>query len=260
MSPDDMKRLASREFSAVLAADPVLKELRSQLTDRKDTIPATLDAILLTGGDRIGNLPVLPLTAAKWAFLWVVDNPLVTGKNTVTETELNIFLYVLSCPDLRKLNFALSSLPAEAHGYMAAAGLEVETLLREIRTVIRNAFSPLAMLPRSGGGPEEVFYDGAWLAWIASIAVRESGMPYDRVIHELPLSLVCNLYVAWRRREGADGDRIRRPHNGEVMDRIAARVDELGKEFLRKNGEREEVRTETERTEETEWNGGSRTK
>ena len=162
----------------------------------------------------------------------MVDSPLVTGKNSVSETDLNIFLYVLSCPDLRKLNFPLPSLPAEAHNYAGAAGLGAETLMREIQSVIRNAFWPLAMLPRSGGEPGEVFYDGAWLAWIASIAVRESGMPYDRVIHELPLSLICNLYVAWRRREGADGDRIRRPQNGEVMDRIAARVEELGKEFL----------------------------
>jgi len=246
MSPDDMKRLASREFSAMLAADPVLRELRSQLAGRENTIPAALDAILLTVRSRIGDLPILPLTAAKWAFLWVVDNPMVTGKNTMTETELNIFLYVLRCPDLRKLNFALSSLPAEAHGYMAATGLDAETLMREIRTVIANAFSPLAMLPKSGSGPEEVFYDGAWLAWIASIAVRESGMPYDRVIHELPLSLVCNLYVAWRRREGADGDKIRRVQNGEVMDRITARVDELGKEFLRENAETGEPWTEPE--------------
>jgi len=89
------------------------------------------------------------------------------------------------------------------------------------------------MLPKSGGEAEEVFYDGAWLAWIASIAVKESGMPYDRVIHEIPLSLVCNLYVAWRRREGIDGDRIRRPQNGKTLDQIQARIDELGKEFLK---------------------------
>ena len=233
MTPTEMKRLASRDFSAVLAADPVLRELRSHLTDRKDMIPAAFDALLLFGGDRIGDLPVLPLTAAKWAFLWIVESPLVTGKNTITETELNIFLYVLCCPDLRKLDFPLTRLPVEARAYSAATGLDPETVLREVQAVIRNAFSPLAMLPRANGEPEEVFYDGAWLAWIASIAVRESGMPYDRVIHELPLSLVCNLYVAWRRREGVDGDKIRRPQNGEILDQINARVERLGNEFLK---------------------------
>ena len=63
MSPEVLTRLASMEFSAVLAADPVIRELRSRLTDRKNLIPATLDALLLSGSICIGNLPILPLTA-----------------------------------------------------------------------------------------------------------------------------------------------------------------------------------------------------
>ena len=235
MSPEDLTRLASKEFSAVLAADPVIRDLRASLTDRKDFIPGTFDALLLSGGDRIGNLPVLSLTAAKWAFLWVIESPFVTGKNAVSETDLNICLFVLSCPDLRKLQIPLTRIPAEADHYTAATGLPPEQVIREIQSVIGNAFSPLAMLPKSvSETSEEVFYDGAWLAWIASVAVKESGMPYDRIIHELPLSLVCNFYVAWRRREGVDGDRIHRPQNGEIIDQIQTRVDELGKEFLSK--------------------------
>lgn len=233
---DRMKRLASPEFSAMLAADPVLAELQAQIHSRRDSIPGTLDALLLSGGDRIGQLPVLPLTAAKWAFLWTVDDPLVTGKNAVTETELDLFLFVLCCPDLRQLRIPLTQLPVEARSYAASTGLPTDQVVSEIRTVIANAFYPLSMLPHSDADDqEEVFYDGTWLAWIASIAVRESGMPYDRVIHELPLSLVCNLYVAWRRREGADGDKIRRVQNAEIMDQITARVDELGKKFLEGN-------------------------
>ena len=233
MSPEELTRLASKEFSEILAADPVIRDLRSHLTDRKDTVPATLDALLLSGGDRIGNLPVLPLTAAKWAFLWIVDSPFVTGKNTASETDLDLFLFVLSCPDIRQLRIPLSQLPVEAGHYLQSTALPPEQVVREIQSVIGTAFSPLAMLPRSdSGSSEEVFYDGAWLAWIASIAVKESGMAYDRVIHELPLSLVCNFYVAWRRREGVDGDRIHRPQNGEILDRINARIEELGKEFL----------------------------
>ena len=237
MTPEEMKRLATPEFSALLAADPVIAELQSSLHDSKDWIPGTLDALLLSGGIRIGQLPVLPLTAAKWAFLWAVDNPLVTGRKTqLMEEDLNVFLFVLCCPDLRQLRIALTNLPIEARGYAAATGLPPERLLPEIRAVIAEAFLPLSMLPRDNDPEDAAFYDGAWLAWIASIAVRESGMPYDRVIHELPLSLVCNLFVAWRRREGADGDKIKRPANGEIMEQIAARVDVLGKEFLENLG------------------------
>ena len=233
MSPEELTRLASKEFSSILAADPVIRDLRASLTDRKDAIPAAFDALLLSGGDRIGNLPVLPLTAAKWAFLWTVESPFVIGADQASVIDLDIFLYVLACLDLRKLDFPITSLPVEARDYVAATGLESGQVIREIQSVIANAFSPLAMLPRSdGGGSGEVFYDGVWLAWIASVAVRESGMPYDRIIHEIPLSLVCNFYVSWRRREGVDGDKIHRPQNGEILDRINARVEELGKEFL----------------------------
>jgi len=233
MSPEELTRLASKEFSGLLAADPVIRDLRARLTDRKDAIPATLDALLMSGGDCIGNLPVFPLTAAKWAFLWTIENPFVIGADHASSIDLDIFLYVLTCPDLRKLDFPLASLPVEARDYASATGLEIDQIIREIQSVIANAFSPLAMLPRSDGGDGEVFYDGAWLAWIASIAVRESGMPYDRLLHEIPLSLVCNFYVAWRRLEGPDGDQIRRPQSSEIMERINARVEELGKEFLK---------------------------
>ena len=94
MSPEELTCLASKDFSEFLAADPVLADLRSRLVDRRDFIPAAFDALLLTGGDRIGDLPVMPLTAAKWAFLWIIESPFVSGGSTVSETDLNIFLYI----------------------------------------------------------------------------------------------------------------------------------------------------------------------
>lgn len=231
MSPDELSRLASKDFSGLLAADPVIRDLRSRLNDRKDAVPASLDAMLLPGSGCIGSLHVFPLTAAKWTFLWTLDSPFVAEgkKDHVFITDLDLFLYVLSCPDLRTIRF-----PLDTGDCLAAAGISPEQAAREIRSVIESAFSPLAMLPKSGEEPGEVFFDGAWLAWIASIAVRESGMSYDRVIHEMPLSLVCNFYVAYRRRHSADGDKIHRPQNGEIMDRINARVEELGQQFLQK--------------------------
>ncbi len=233
MSPEELNRLASKEFSEILAADPVIKDLRASLTNRKDAVPTAFDALLMSGGDRIGNLPVLPLTAAKWTFLWICGNPFVSSGNKVSEEDVNIFLFVLACPDLRKLDFPVTRLAAKARDYSAATGLDIQQVIREIQTVVNTAFSALSMLPRAENGDSgEALFDSAWLAWIASIAVRESGMPYDRVIHELPLSLVCNFYVSWRRRESIDGDKIHRPQNGEILDRINARIEELGKAFL----------------------------
>jgi len=231
-----MNDLATPQFSALLAADPALKELRNQLIERKNFAPDTFDALLLSGCDHIGALPVLPLTLAKWSFLWIVENPIVTGKDQIDETAINVFLYVLSSPDLRKLNFPLPELPVQARDYSRATGLDLNLIWSDIKDIVKSAFYPLKMIPKPDDPDQESFYDGAWITWVASIAVRESGIPYDRVIHELPLSLVCNFYVSYLRRETVDGGKIKRPQNGKIMDQIIERVNFLAQEFLKNKG------------------------
>ena len=195
---------------------------------------------MMQPGLRIGSLPVRSLTAAKWAFLWMLKNPLVRqdGKaedgsaQTISQSELDVFLFVLSREDLRNLDLPLASIPGAASGYAAATGLESERLMAELRTVIEDAFEPLSMLPPSGGGSGEMSFDGSWLAWIGGVAARESLLPYDRCIHELPLSLVCDFFVSWRKRESVDGDKIRRPPRADIMEKISARIEEMSDDFL----------------------------
>ena len=196
---------------------------------------------MIQPGLRIGSLPVRSLTAAKWAFLWMLKNPLVLpgGKTedgsaqTISQSELDVFLFVLSREDLRNLDLPLASIPGAASGYAAATGLDPERLLAELRAVIEDAFEPLSMLPPSGGGSGEMSFDGSWLAWIGGVAARESLLPYDRCIHELPLSLVCDFFVSWRKREGVDGDKIKRPPRADIMEKISARIEEMSDEFLK---------------------------
>ena len=232
MTPAELKWLATPEFSAILAKDPELIRLNDELRSGERQIPALLDALLLPYECRVGSLPVKPLTAAKWAFLWGLNNGFVCGgaSRKLTVADIDIFLYVLAQQDLRKLKLSLPEIPGEASGYSAAAGLPAESLLREIEQVIDQAFAPLQMMPPDPAGGDAVF-DGVWLAQICGIAARESGFDYERVLG-LPLSLVCSFYIAWSQREGADGDKIRRVPPEEIMAAIQARTDELGKRFL----------------------------
>lgn len=237
---EQLRALAGPEFNARLAADPELAELQRHLHDRGNVIPGVLAAMMMQPGQRIGSLPVRSLTAAKWAFLWMLKNPLVLpgGKaedgsaQTISQSELDVFLFVLSREDLRNIDIPLASIPGAASGYAAATGLDPERLLAELRTVIEDAFEPLSMLPPSGGGSGEMSFDGSWLAWIGGVAARESLLPYDRCIHELPLSLVCDFFVSWRKREGVDGDKIKRPPRADIMEKISARIEELSGEYL----------------------------
>lgn len=238
---EQLRALAGPEFNARLAADPELTDLQRHLHDRDNVIPGVLAAMMIQPGLRIGSLPVRCLTAAKWAFLWMLKNPLVLldGKTedgsaqTISQSELDVFLFVLSREDLRNLDLPLASIPGAASGYAAATGLEPERLLAELRAVIEEAFEPLSMLPPSGGGSGEMSFDGSWLAWIGGVAARESLLPYDRCIHELPLSLVCDFFVSWRKRDGVDGDKIRRPPRADIMEKISARIEEMSDEFLK---------------------------
>lgn len=233
MTPEELKQLATPEFSAVLAKDPELIRLREDLQSGKKHIPALLEALLFQSEVRIGALPVRSLTPAKWAFLWGLDNGFVCSSESrkITVADLDIFLFILAQQDLHELSLSLPEIPGAASGYSVATGLPAESLLREIQAVLDQAFAPLQMKPPDPVGGDAVF-DGVWLAQICGIAARESGFDYERVL-SLPLSLVCSFYIAWSQREGADGDKIRRVPPEEIMAAIQARTDELGIEFLK---------------------------
>ena len=151
-----------------------------------------LDAIGLVGGGKIGSLNVMPLTAAKWGFLWGIENPLVArdlpAETVSTVSDMDVFLFVLALRDLRKLTISFSELPGAASGYAAATGLAPEDVVREIHQVKQSAFHAFEMLPEVSGDGDSPHYDADWLTLLTGIAAREMQLPADRVMHEIPLS------------------------------------------------------------------------
>lgn len=238
MTEQEGLRLATKEFSAVLAADPELRRLEGLKYDRKSEFAPLLDAIGLRSGWKIGALPVMPLTCAKWGFLWGIGNPLVAQdlpEGTVpTAADADIFLFVLSAPDLRKLEISFSGLPAAASGCTEATGLSPERVVREIHQVKQSAFHAFEMLPGSPGRGESVHYDADWLTLLSGVAARETLTPVEEVMHEMPLSTVLYHYVQYRRREDLRGGDIRRRPNSDVQKLISKRIDELSESFLGK--------------------------
>lgn len=228
---EELRRLAAPEFNALLAADPELKRLASLKYDKALDVRVLLEVLNL-GSWRIGDLPVMPLTAAKWAFLWAIDNPLVTGGD-MTETDLDVALYVLSCPDLREIPCGLAGIPAEAADCARATGLSAEDLKRELKNVVRGAFRPLEMLPPPDSMDEQPpRYDGVWLATIAGVAAREAATSVLVCMHKMSLATVCAYFVSNRRRESPEGAKYRYRPEAAVMAAIDARIDALEEEFL----------------------------
>ncbi|MBP5532154.1 MAG: hypothetical protein J6Y54_09040 [Lentisphaeria bacterium] len=231
---DELRRLASPEFDALLAGDPELQRLKSLKFDKPLDIRVLFDVLGL-GDWRIGKLPVLPLTAAKWAFLWALDNPLVSD-GEMTEVDLDIALYVLSCPDLRKIRCGLSGIPSEADGYVRATGMNLKGVADELKSVCRAAFRPLEMLSESGESTDDepARYDGVWLASIAGVAAREANTSVFFCMHRMSLAAVCAYFVSWRRRESSSGEKFQYRPDPAVTAAIYARLDVLEEEFLKR--------------------------
>ena len=248
MTPDDLRRLATPEFNRILAADPVLAALQRESRQGSVEKANLLDALELSGNLTIGNLPVRPLTAAKLALLWVVENALIPGaESDATITDYDVFLYVLSRMDLREdISCAsLAGLPAEASGLSLATGLPPEDLTVQCRTMIRKALRPLSMMPlddADGNDEQPPTYDLDWITRVCGIAARESNQPFELCLHRMPLALVCAFYVDHTRRNAANGNEVKKRPDTVLANAIDARIDELAKDFLNDRTETEAER------------------
>ena len=236
---EELRRLASAEFNLLLQDDPELKALESCKYDKRAHSCALLEVLGL-GEFRIGKLPVLPLTAAKWAFLWMLGNSFVSDKSDLLATakhsedgsdnDLDVMLYILSIPDLADIDCNLHEVPAKASNYRFAPQLPRDELVKEIYDMISLAFLPLAMLPCKTLNNEEAYFDEIWLTAVAGCAARESGESLYYCMHKMSLSTVFALWVNYRRRESTE--KISYPVSVEIEKKIADRVDQLGREFL----------------------------
>lgn len=230
-SPDDLDRLAGADFNRILQNDPVLAELECRKNDRPMDSHVLIETMGI-GSFHIGRLPVKPMTPTKWAFLWLLESPfVVTGKAGIT--DLDILLYILSCPDLRTMDAALTDIPAAASGYAAATAQPIAETTHDAQTFVRAALYPLTWLPAQGetGSSAEPAYDALWVTRIAGIAARESGHDYMFCLHDMSLSACCAFYANWRARE--DSIPLKRHNSKETEAAIQQRIATLTEEFLK---------------------------
>lgn len=232
-TPAELRRLADAEFNRILTDDPELRRLESLKYDRSAETRLLLE-VMGVGGFHIGKLPIRPLTAAKWAFLWMLENRYATG-GAIRIIDLDIALYIFSLFDLRDLRedgCALWEIPGRAAGYSDATGLEAAEVRREVAAWISGAFRPLELMPPAGVSDELPRYDTQWLTRICGIAARETGESWEKVMYEMSLSTLCCAYVNFAQRESAEPHQFRRRPDAELEAQISARIDQLAREFL----------------------------
>ena len=231
-SEAELKLLATPEFNAILANDPELKLLSSQKYDQYHEKRVLMEFLNL-GDYRIGKLPIRPLTAAKWAFLWLLDSPLVTN-STMSAADLDIVLYCLSVKTLSEIDCSFAQLQENASGYHLAPQLPYRELKQELDSLVRTAFLPLSLLPPSPGTSDRTArFDAHWASRVCSIAAAESGKDFEFCLHQMSLSSVCLFFVARARRESLKPESICHRFPEEVEKLIDRRTGKLAEEFLK---------------------------
>lgn len=233
-SEEQLRRLATPEFSRLLASDPELQRLNALKYDRRTDCRLLLEAIAPERESRIGRLSVRPLTAAKWSLLWLLESPFVSGEEPA-ESDCDIALYLLCRKHVEKISVALCQIPVLASGYLARTAWPTARVVMEVRRQCETAFRPLALLPhRDGTARQGKFrFDAVWLNRVAGIAAGEANTSLFEAMHVLPLSVVCCCYVNYLQRVNCNTLQLHFRPDAELSERISARIATLETEFLR---------------------------
>ena len=230
----ELTLLSGEEFNSILAKDEILAELEKQKYDPAKERNILLEVLGMVSY-RIGKLPVQPLTAAKFAFLSMLESPFIHG-GECTMADLDLALYILSCPDLRSLECEIPALPAAASGFSAATSLPFQEAIEDVKELFSTAFHLLSLLPDQKQEKDDPGgYDALWLTFLTSLAARESGMDLMYCMHSMSLSSLCAIYVNYCKRESTFADSIRRRIPEDVQKAVDERVDFLAEEFLKNN-------------------------
>ena len=157
--PEDVRKGLSYinrqpEYHERIKHDPILDELDEEELDL-DECHKHLKQIF-RGEYEVEGVKLKPLTIAVWSWLWSTSSPFVRQTNEAVKVEdLDRFFYLLDHGVKED---------GEELGYCLTVSKDPEKLLSIVSTIIKDAFSPLEMLPGTGRlvtVKSEIIYDAA---------------------------------------------------------------------------------------------------
>jgi len=222
----------SKEFQKLLNDDPYLDELNRSRYDHAAEFASLSEIFGIPL--KIGSLIVRPLTPALWAFLWGIGNTYTGDVEKITESDTDVFLYLISREKLDFKPDEISSIPVKAHGWCAKFGIGYPEAAVALIGMIHRAFRPLEMLPKVEASADYPSFDADWLTRLCCTVANESGNPLEHVMYSMPLSLVYWCFVNHLRKNDDKGF-IRKRSNDEVSREIVLYVDSLGERFIREH-------------------------
>lgn len=215
-------------FQQILKNDQILQQLESKKYNKQQQL--MLFNALFDKKIKIDKLEVNNLTLSRLSLLWILDNAFITDKDQVTNTDIDLFVYVLDSQIQQLSEHALIN----SVNYCAKMGVDYVNALTDIYYIIKHSFSSLKMLAENQttiGG--ESFFGVDWVTHMVSIISNECNESSNYIIHHMPLCL-CYLYLIQAVRKN-NNKQIFRLTDDQINKKIFERTYQLAQLYYRKN-------------------------
>jgi len=190
-------------FQAAFAADPELNRLEQERRaipdDARQELATMLGAGLVLSAGTL-TVPIPPPPPGVIALLFLADSPFLRSGRTIRQLDILTAWYIVihgraaafSVPD---------DLELRVMAYWHDAGtVDYRDLARDLSALLRSAFRPYSLLPKSDDDdvPAPV-YDAAWLSGLVARVAGVTNLMPDAIVWDMPMSAAAQYDLQYRR-------------------------------------------------------------
>lgn len=217
MSADD-------DFQIILQTDPILEQLQKQKFSTQQEYSQLM--YTFSGLIQIHGVVFHVLTLGLWSFLYSIKNPIVCGEDNPTETDIDVFLYLLH----QGYQGVSEDLFQNAKDFCLKHEIDYTEALIAIYKLVKMAFRPMQMLPTQLSTNQQSRFNLEWLTSIVSTVCRMVNCDRQYALYKMSMTEAF-YYVVHHLRQNDIKGQIRRRNSDQINAEIYKRTMELGKVY-----------------------------
>lgn len=223
-------------FQQTVASDSILNgNFQDRDIDRDTEIR---DMFVCLGSNIViaDKIVIKPPSAGVIASLFLIKSPFLDGdylKLKLIDIDKALHVLIYGKESFKKIKDVDADFDEECEGLVDMLGVEYLQVVKGIREVVNQSFSPFSMLPDECKieGDHKVFFDSFWLTGIVSIASQMINESVDKLTWDYPLLYLNYLRLNYLSQNGQKGI-SRRTKESDCLKRLehlmTARLTEMG--------------------------------
>lgn len=217
-----MLAMQDDDFQIILQNDEILDELEKAKFSTQQEYAELM--YTFSGKISINDIEFNILTLGIWCFLYSIQNKIVCGEENITETDIDVFMYLLHYG----YDAVSDNLYEDSKDFCLKHDIDYVQAQISIYKLIKIAFRPMEMLPSQFGTNEKSRFNLEWLTSILSTVCRMVNCDREYALYKMSMA-ECFYYVVHHLRENDVKGQIRRRNSDQINAEIFKRTMDLGK-------------------------------